>query len=238
MKTVLAALAGFTSAMLLFAGGAYSTLLIVTAEPNPVRWASTEGADLWTNEPRRVDVSRQRLERADPLPTERTAAASQPVATADSASYQTETSAGRAIDPAIPPATAGISRDNDDRIAAAAAAGADAAARDLWMHVAWCSERYRSYRPEDNSYVSYSGERRVCTSDYLAEGSDMAVEASEAIYVEAAADEALPSAIADGGSYATIDAGHVESCFARYRSYRPEDNSYQPYGGGPRRQCE
>ncbi|MER9071791.1 BA14K family protein [Mesorhizobium sp. M0904] len=23
-----------------------------------------------------------------------------------------------------------------------------------------------------------------------------------------------------------------------YRSYRPEDNSYQPYSGGPRRQCE
>ena len=31
---------------------------------------------------------------------------------------------------------------------------------------------------------------------------------------------------------------HIASCFARYRSYSPEDNSYQPYGGGSRRQCE
>ncbi|SIT59259.1 conserved hypothetical protein [Mesorhizobium prunaredense] len=31
---------------------------------------------------------------------------------------------------------------------------------------------------------------------------------------------------------------HVQCCFSRYRSYRPEDNSYQPYSGGPRRQCE
>ncbi|WP_363220799.1 BA14K family protein [Mesorhizobium sp.] len=31
---------------------------------------------------------------------------------------------------------------------------------------------------------------------------------------------------------------HVQYCFSRYRSYRPEDNSYQPYSGGPRRQCE
>ncbi|TYR35223.1 BA14K family protein [Mesorhizobium microcysteis] len=30
--------------------------------------------------------------------------------------------------------------------------------------------------------------------------------------------------------------GHVEWCYARYRSYRAYDNSYQPYNG-PRRQC-
>lgn len=29
---------------------------------------------------------------------------------------------------------------------------------------------------------------------------------------------------------------HVEWCYARYRSYRPYDNTYQPYHG-PRRQC-
>lgn len=37
-------------------------------------------------------------------------------------------------------------------------------------------------------------------------------------------------------SYGTWE--HAESCFARYRSYRPEDNTYQPYGGGPRSQCQ
>ncbi|RUX50229.1 BA14K family protein, partial [Mesorhizobium sp. M7A.F.Ca.AU.001.01.1.1] len=35
-----------------------------------------------------------------------------------------------------------------------------------------------------------------------------------------------------------LSADHVDSCFSRYRSYRPEDNSYQPYSGGPRRQCQ
>ncbi len=29
---------------------------------------------------------------------------------------------------------------------------------------------------------------------------------------------------------------HVRSCYARYRSYRASDNTYQPYNG-PRRQC-
>ena len=43
--------------------------------------------------------------------------------------------------------------------------------------------------------------------------------------------------------YAAADTGfglsddHIDYCFSRYRSYRPEDNSYQPYGGGPRQQC-
>jgi hypothetical protein len=29
---------------------------------------------------------------------------------------------------------------------------------------------------------------------------------------------------------------HASACYARYRSYRASDNTYQPYGG-PRRQC-
>ncbi len=45
----------------------------------------------------------------------------------------------------------------------------------------------------------------------------------------------------EGASYgdgAQLPPHHVDYCFSRYRSYRPEDNSYQPYSGGPRRQCE
>ncbi|MFU0505819.1 BA14K family protein [Pseudaminobacter sp. NGMCC 1.201702] len=92
-------------------------------------------------------------------------------------------------------------------------------------HIEWCFENYRSYDPRDNSYNAYSGERRRCISPY----SDSAEE--KANYVEAAYEgEAAMSAYES--------AGHVQSCFERYRSYRPEDNTYQPYGGGPRRQCE
>jgi hypothetical protein len=35
-----------------------------------------------------------------------------------------------------------------------------------------------------------------------------------------------------------MDPAHAEWCFGRYRSYRVEDNSYQPYGGGARRECQ
>ncbi|MFD1747494.1 BA14K family protein [Rhizobium helianthi] len=35
-----------------------------------------------------------------------------------------------------------------------------------------------------------------------------------------------------------IDTAGIEACSARYRSYRAEDNTYQPYGGGGRRLCE
>ncbi|ESZ53610.1 BA14K family protein [Mesorhizobium sp. L103C131B0] len=92
-------------------------------------------------------------------------------------------------------------------------------------HLAWCASRYRSYDPDDNSYMSYSGQQRTCVSPYLA--ADRAAP-REASYVEGA------------GAYAAAggEPDHVASCFSRYRSYRPEDNSYQPYSGGPRRQCE
>lgn len=33
-------------------------------------------------------------------------------------------------------------------------------------HIQWCSERYRSYNPDDNSWVSYSGEVRECNSPF------------------------------------------------------------------------
>ncbi|MER8651904.1 BA14K family protein [Mesorhizobium sp. M0586] len=92
-------------------------------------------------------------------------------------------------------------------------------------HLAWCASRYRSYDLDDNSYMSYSGQQRTCVSPYLAADR---VAPREASYVEGA------------GAYAAAggEPDHVASCFSRYRSYRPEDNSYQPYSGGPRRQCE
>lgn len=37
---------------------------------------------------------------------------------------------------------------------------------------------------------------------------------------------------------AQLPPDHVQYCFSRYRSYRPEDNTYQAYSGGPKRQCE
>lgn len=39
-----------------------------------------------------------------------------------------------------------------------------------------------------------------------------------------------------GGTINNSNSAHVQSCYARYRSYRASDNTYQPTNG-PRRQC-
>ena len=97
-------------------------------------------------------------------------------------------------------------------------------------HVSWCADRYRSYNPDDNSYRSYSGQQRPCVSPYLDTTADHGTQQpAEVSYVEGGAGPLVAEDFSDN---------HVQSCFSRYRSYRPEDNSYQPYSGGPRRQCE
>ncbi|TIN28620.1 MAG: BA14K family protein, partial [Mesorhizobium sp.] len=86
-------------------------------------------------------------------------------------------------------------------------------------HLAWCASRYRSYHPDDNSYLSYSGQLRPCISPYLeAANAGDGDENGAGLGVYAADD-----------SGAELSADHVDYCFSRYRSYRPEDNSYQPY---------
>nr|WP_244570967.1 BA14K family protein [Stappia sp. TSB10GB4] len=35
------------------------------------------------------------------------------------------------------------------------------------QHVAWCSQRYRSYRSYDNTFQPYNGPRRICVSPYM-----------------------------------------------------------------------
>jgi hypothetical protein len=93
-------------------------------------------------------------------------------------------------------------------------------------HVQWCSSRYRSYRVDSNSYTPYSGGSRKCVSPYTA-GSSITVQMARQRRPEVA-----------NRSVARRSGQHVQSCFDRYRSYRVSDNSYQPYGGGPRRQCQ
>lgn len=126
--------------------------------------------------------------------------------------------------PAVDPVTtAGIA--NDDAPEQRPATGEGTA------HAEWCANQYRSYDPADDSYTAYSGARRRCVSPHggQAEGTDGP--ADSAIVVS---DAAYADRTADG--FAGSD--HAQSCFDRYRSYRPEDNTYQPFSGGPRRQCE
>lgn len=134
-----------------------------------------------------------------------------------------------------------------------------AAGRLLTEHTAWCSRRYRSYDAGTNTYSSFRGGRRQCLSPYWAEyaaltrevapadGSERVVPAAEdqlAGEIIAPDESGTPQrldyvdeSIATQGIGPAIDDQHVRDCFSRYRSYRPEDNTYQPFGGGPRRQC-
>ena len=134
-----------------------------------------------------------------------------------------------------------------------------AAARLFTAHAEWCSRRYRSYDAGTNSYSPYAGGRRNCMSPYWAEyaaltGAATSSDSNERFVPSASdlsSDESAPAdepsqspeyvfddtdVVQDTGL--VIDDQHVRECFSRYRSYRPEDNTYQPWGGGPRLQCE
>ncbi|NKL28360.1 BA14K family protein [Rhizobium leguminosarum bv. viciae] len=81
-------------------------------------------------------------------------------------------------------------------------------------HLAWCADRYRSFNPATNSYQSYGGETRACISPF------------QRIVAEA-----------DEGVGTKVNAQAAAWCAARYKSYRPQDNTYQPWEG-PRRSCD
>ncbi len=33
-------------------------------------------------------------------------------------------------------------------------------------HISWCLDRYRSYEPRSNTWISYNGNERICRSPY------------------------------------------------------------------------
>lgn len=244
MKPLLSILLGFTAASGLVGTGIAGTILVMTMDPNRQDDTQVAGkhqnvAQLWSAEPRRVDTGSQQLER---LPSTVAAATTEPQAA--SASLAEDGSAGE-IDAFT---TAALPEDSS-------AGPADPAPNpyidDLAAsHTAWCGDRYRSYRIEDDSYTPYSGGRRLCVSPWseeleAARSDDLAYPpATSEVPVEDMAASAIQASY-DGGSYSTtgtqtamLDDMHVQDCFSRYRSYRPDDNTYQPYGGGPRLQCE
>ncbi len=219
MKALVGILGGFAVSMGMFAGGLVfaTTMLSVEEEGKPGR--SADVADLWTGGPRTVDPTAQQFERAPG--TNRVDDEPQVVAMAT----RDELSLGRAA-----PIT-GFGQDEEPvEESGSWDDGSDAA---LLSHLEWCANRYRSYDPTRNTYRSYSGGSRECVSPYLDE-------------IRSAATDAQPIQVADSGytvvsvedsARSGLSSAHVRECQSRYRSYRVSDNTYQPYGGGPRRQC-
>jgi|ThiBio_1000_plan_1041568.scaffolds.fasta_scaffold00283_23 hypothetical protein len=216
MRTFIAALSGFCLTLIIFGGGALAAIFFINAAPAPAHQIGRDTGALWTNKAVRVNAATQDLERlaARPMPQQ--------------TGQEREAQPSRDPEPANNPGsvhatmTAATSKQpNSEPVMSA-------------DHVEWCSERYRSYDPADNSYNAYSGVRRQCVSRDSSRP-------EEPESVSASAEEPpelISAAHSNEMPEAAVDTEHIQSCFDRYQSYRPEDNTYQPYGGVPREQCE
>jgi hypothetical protein len=236
MKAVLAVIAGFVISLAIFVSGAVVAGTMLTAKPVRDPVSAQDQTALWTAEPRTVrEGAESQLERLPARAVPADAGSETPARSSSAQDAGTEPSLDtNALDMTT---TASI---DQDAASAAMDETTNPQGRNGEAHVAWCMDRYRSYDAGTNSYRPYSGGRRACVSPY-SDGIATAPVAGEEIDFreESAFDkEAGPAdyraAEADG---VFMSADHVDYCFSRYRSYDPRDNSYQPYDGGPRRQC-
>ncbi len=239
VTAILTILGGFVASLGMFASGVALAAYFLAVETQHDPAPSVDVADLWTNEPRKIDPSTQDFER---VPGVQVVVAAAPAA------------ASPVDESALPPDTMKTAA-----IGSQAQADLEAQAERTAAHVAWCRSRYRSYSEAEDSFLAYSGERRPCVSpfshDDVVEDPSIAavgdegepvddgwvVEASASAGEVFPADEGLGEPIvryaADTSDTGFMSEEHISECFSRYQSYRVEDNSYQPYGGGPRRQC-
>ncbi|WP_246672144.1 MULTISPECIES: BA14K family protein [unclassified Mesorhizobium] len=289
MKALLGIAGGFVLTLAVFASGlAFATWLLAA---KPVRQATPAigVSELWTKDAQPVDRQEQNLQR---IPARQVVAASAKTGEPAKADSGTQTTAlGGAAAPSAAPRLQPLAQVSGPGQAAPDAGVAqqpttvDQQAQQQQLpvaHLQWCATRYRSYRPAENSYRSYSGELRPCVSPYYDPGDDRTASTGAGQDDQTAASarqNAMPddrtsddqmsddqaemegyAPSADG--YATTYGGppeeispeaeaareqasgrpvsgdHVDYCFSRYRSYDPQDNTYQPFDGGPRRQCE
>jgi hypothetical protein len=232
MKAVMIVLGGSVLAVTTFIGGMVSATAMLTTR-SPVQLANASVSELWTTAPVKVDKAAQSLERvaARPLPL--------------LSKLNADLQAGVRTD-------IGASEPNPGLSDRGPLEGVEAVSDDTTQgmtaeHLEWCASRYRSYRPRDNSYTPFSGGRRQCKSPYVsrqtpgigdARAISEAPDAGDSFEEPRATDLKSEKQVADIGRLSNGDPAHVQSCFARYRSYRIADNTYQPVSGGPRRQCQ
>lgn len=232
MRPIFQVASGFAATFAMFGAGAIfaTAILAVEAREEERPALSMDSTGVWTTEPVRV--------------------ASAAAAPASPATPATPTK----VTPIRPAeATAPAEPQDDDQLTTASLPPPleerPAPAEDPAMiaaHVDWCASRYRSYDPGDNSYRSYSGGLRDCVSPYLeealAENTVMEADAGNDLANDGLGNDIGGDMIVDervsymDGGPAPVE--HIQACMSRYRSYDPGDNSYQPYGGGPRMQCE
>ncbi|MDX8491710.1 BA14K family protein [Mesorhizobium sp. VK22B] len=273
MKAVLGIVGGFVLTLAVFASAAFATWLLAA---KPVRQATPAigVSELWTKDAQPVDLAKQDLER---IPAQQAAGA--PAKADETAKADTGTQiTALATLPAAPPRqlqplpdvskldASPMGQTDANAAAQPSERAPDQQAQLPAAHLEWCANRYRSYRPQENSYRSYSGELRPCISPYFDPGSTASTDAPQNDQAGVADQSETYDDQAEMEGYATTRDGyatsyggppeeitpeeqasgqgrqlsgdHIDYCFSRYRSYNPQDNTYQPYDGGPRRQCE
>lgn len=246
MRTVAALLAGLMLSTLTFVAGLVIALAYLNIDEPQRSLDTTNDLALWSTAPVAVDRQNQ--------PFERVAAATAAIAQVQVASVsETDGNAKSEIDRAanterevrqetIDPMITG-SMDPAPRRDERAALDALRLA-----HEEWCTRRYRSYSPDTNTYRPHSGGQSACRSPYsdvaalsttepaLEDGaSETAAEHQE--YTQITEEEGTIGPASYNATADFSDVAHIEDCLRRYRSYTPHDNTFQPYGGGPRQQC-
>lgn len=214
------------------------------AEPEPHHFAHMDTPDFWTTKPVAVDRSRQSYERIEAIP----ALASLPPSDGDPQTAIARTDEGDAVKTSPQLAAAGTAVGDE----AATAMQAQPELLDP-AHAEWCYGRYRSYRTEDNSYQPFGGgARQQCQSPWtpmtedmraangtnIAEAPDMAsglANEQSALFADGTPSDAR-TGLQQTAAAGTAPGAHEEWCHERYRSYRIDDNSYQPFDG-PRKAC-
>lgn len=220
MKPVLELLAATALSVGLVIGGVVVTSAALSPEEEQHHFTGLDIADLWTSEPVRIDRSQQTLERLPPQYASHVVMM-EPQPTELAAASETEhTDFGSGVGGVDLAATGSVIHASPDMGFAALPP----------QHVSWCEERYRSYDPVGDTYRSFSGELRHCASPYQVTNTPD-TEQGEGSLIAVSSDENEADAYTGGNR-------NIRACMERYRSYRVEDNSYQPYGAGPRRQCQ
>nr|WP_240545120.1 BA14K family protein [Sinorhizobium fredii] len=241
---MLAGLCGFALSLALFLSGAAVATFILNGNPAREPRLDMNQSEIWAEQPRAVNTAAQQYERLPARAAPADVSGSEPVVTAKdiessedpaSKSELTTTSNGSENELLSEP----LDMAPTGSIQTATSEEQPALETRPTAHVDWCANRYRSYRASDNSYRSFSGGRRTCISPYMnAAGTpseDVLPPPAPAENLDASSTEMDFSADASGVGNLSLE--HVDYCFSRYRSYRPEDNTYQPFDGGPRRQC-
>lgn len=211
----------------------------ITADPGAHHFSHMDTPDLWTSSPVVIDPSRQHYERIEGAPViaylPPTDGDVDMVALAHSEEHGTTATDMQA----------NLTDGDDAGMRKETASSSSVAVTSVdSSHANWCFARYRSYRSEDDTYQPYGGgARQQCVSPSTSASQDVAA----AFNADSREPVASISATTPGGAKtalqqtAAMDAAsagsHEEWCHERYRSYRAEDNSYQPLDGGPRKVC-